>query len=68
MKEFDIPQIDLVIVDLYPLKNSCLRSWRKWHYWKIDIGGISLIRAAAKNFKDTVIIASVDEYSLLLIW
>jgi AICAR transformylase/IMP cyclohydrolase PurH len=33
---------------------------------KIDIGGISLIRAAAKNFKDTVIIASVDEYSLLL--
>jgi phosphoribosylaminoimidazolecarboxamide formyltransferase/IMP cyclohydrolase len=49
--------IDLVIV-LYPLKKQLPQELRKWHYWKIDIGGISLIRAAAKNFKDTVIIFS----------
>jgi phosphoribosylaminoimidazolecarboxamide formyltransferase/IMP cyclohydrolase len=67
MKEFDIPQIDLVIVDLYPFEKTVASGADESDIIeKIDIGGISLIRAAAKNFKDTVIIASVDEYSLLL--
>jgi phosphoribosylaminoimidazolecarboxamide formyltransferase/IMP cyclohydrolase len=67
MKEFDIPQIDLVIVDLYPFEKTVASGASESNIIeKIDIGGISLIRAAAKNFKDTVIVASVDEYSLLL--
>lgn len=67
MKEFDIPQIDLVIVDLYPFEKTVASGASETDIIeKIDIGGISLIRAAAKNFKDTVIIASVNEYSLLL--
>jgi phosphoribosylaminoimidazolecarboxamide formyltransferase/IMP cyclohydrolase len=67
MKEFDIPQIDLVIVDLYPFEKTVASGASESDIIeKIDIGGISLIRAAAKNFKDTVIVASVDEYSLLL--
>ncbi|KGO80461.1 phosphoribosylaminoimidazolecarboxamide formyltransferase [Flavobacterium beibuense F44-8] len=67
MKEFDIPQIDLVIVDLYPFEKTVASGAPEADIIeKIDIGGISLIRAAAKNFKDTVIVASVDEYSLFL--
>jgi phosphoribosylaminoimidazolecarboxamide formyltransferase/IMP cyclohydrolase len=67
MKEFDIPQIDLVIVDLYPFEKTVASGASEQEIIeKIDIGGISLIRAGAKNFKDTVIIASVNEYSLLL--
>ena len=67
MKEFDIPQIDLVIVDLYPFEKTVASGASEADIIeKIDIGGISLIRAAAKNFKDTVIISSVDQYSLLL--
>lgn len=67
MKEFDIPQIDLVIVDLYPFEKTVASGASESDIIeKIDIGGISLIRAAAKNFKDTAIVASVDEYSLLL--
>jgi phosphoribosylaminoimidazolecarboxamide formyltransferase/IMP cyclohydrolase len=67
MKEFDIPQIDLVIVDLYPFeKTVAFGASEQDIIEKIDIGGISLIRAGAKNFKDTVIVASVNEYSLLL--
>jgi phosphoribosylaminoimidazolecarboxamide formyltransferase/IMP cyclohydrolase len=67
MKEFDIPQIDLVIVDLYPFEKTVASGASESDIIeKIDIGGISLIRAAAKNFKDTVIVASVAEYSLLL--
>ncbi|MCC9071966.1 bifunctional phosphoribosylaminoimidazolecarboxamide formyltransferase/IMP cyclohydrolase [Flavobacterium sp. F-65] len=67
MKEFDIPQIDLVIVDLYPFEKTVASGASETDIIeKIDIGGISLIRAAAKNFKDTVIVASVNEYSLLL--
>ena len=66
MREFKIPQIDLVIVDLYPFeKTVALGSNETDVIEKIDIGGISLIRAAAKNFKDTVIIASIDEYIIL---
>ena len=67
MQEFDIPQIDLVIVDLYPFEKTVASGASKADIIeKIDIGGISLIRAAAKNFNDTVIVASVNEYSLFL--
>jgi len=67
MEEFKIPQIDLVIVDLYPFEKTVASGASESDIIeKIDIGGISLIRAAAKNFKDTVIVASVDEYELLL--
>lgn len=67
MKEFDIPQIDLVIVDLYPFEKTVASDASEADIIeKIDIGGISLIRAAAKNFKDTVIVASVEDYSLFL--
>ena len=67
MKEFDIPQIDLVIVDLYPFEKTVASGASEADIIeKIDIGGISLIRAAAKNFKDTVIVPSVEEYELFL--
>lgn len=67
MQEFDIPQIDLVIVDLYPFEKTVASGASDADIIeKIDIGGISLIRAAAKNFKDTVIVASVEDYALFL--
>lgn len=67
MKEFEIPQIDVVIVDLYPFENTVASGASEADIIeKIDIGGISLIRAAAKNFKDTVIVPSVKEYDLFL--
>ena len=67
MQEYDIPQIDLVIVDLYPFEKTVASGASEEDIIeKIDIGGISLIRAAAKNFKDTVIVPSVAEYSMLL--
>ena len=67
MIDFEIPQLDLVIVDLYPFEKTVASGASETDIIeKIDIGGISLIRAAAKNFKDTVIVASVNEYSLLL--
>ncbi|MCA6422217.1 MAG: bifunctional phosphoribosylaminoimidazolecarboxamide formyltransferase/IMP cyclohydrolase [Flavobacterium sp.] len=67
MREFEIPQIDLVIVDLYPFEKTVASGASETDIIeKIDIGGISLIRAAAKNFKDTVIVASVNEYDMLL--
>lgn len=67
MEEFQIPQIDLVIVDLYPFEETVASGASEADsIEKIDIGGISLIRAAAKNFKDTVIVASVNEYAFLL--
>ncbi|KAF2515940.1 bifunctional phosphoribosylaminoimidazolecarboxamide formyltransferase/IMP cyclohydrolase [Flavobacterium foetidum] len=67
MKEFDIPQIDLVIVDLYPFEKTVASGASEQDIIeKIDIGGISLIRAAAKNFKDTVIVPSMNEYQLFL--
>lgn len=67
MEEFNIPQIDLVIVDLYPFEKTVASGASEADIIeKIDIGGISLIRAAAKNFKDTVIVASVDQYGTLL--
>jgi phosphoribosylaminoimidazolecarboxamide formyltransferase / IMP cyclohydrolase len=67
MVEFDIPQIDLVIVDLYPFEKTLASGAIESDIIeKIDIGGISLIRAAAKNFQDTVIVASMNDYGLLL--
>lgn len=67
MEEFQIPQIDLVIVDLYPFEKTVASGASEADIIeKIDIGGISLIRAAAKNFKDTVIVPSVNEYALFL--
>lgn len=67
MQEFDIPQIDLVIVDLYPFEDTVASGANEADIIeKIDIGGISLIRAAAKNFQDTVIVPSVNEYDLFL--
>ena len=67
MIDFEIPQIDLVIVDLYPFEKTVASGASEAEIIeKIDIGGISLIRAAAKNFKDTIIVASVNEYSTLL--
>jgi len=66
LAQYEIPEIDLVIVDLYPFEET-VRSGAAQDevIEKIDIGGISLIRAAAKNFKDVVILASKDDYSEL---
>ena len=67
MKEYEIPSIDLVIVDLYPFEQTVASGASEADIIeKIDIGGISLIRAGAKNFKDVVIIPSKAEYSVLL--
>lgn len=67
MKEYDIPAIDLVIVDLYPFEQTVASGASEQEIIeKIDIGGISLIRAGAKNFKDVVIVPSKAEYPVLL--
>lgn len=67
MKEYEIPAIDLVIVDLYPFEQTVINGASESDIIeKIDIGGISLIRAGAKNFKDVVIVPSKAEYGILL--
>jgi phosphoribosylaminoimidazolecarboxamide formyltransferase/IMP cyclohydrolase len=64
--QYEIPEIDLVIVDLYPFEETVQSGASAEDIIeKIDIGGISLIRAAAKNFKDVVIVASKDDYTSL---
>lgn len=64
MKKYEIPEIDLVIVDLYPFEATVASGASAADIIeKIDIGGISLIRAAAKNFNDVVIIPSKAEYN-----
>lgn len=64
MKKYEIPEIDLVIVDLYPFEATVASGASTADIIeKIDIGGISLIRAAAKNFNDVVIIPSKAEYA-----
>ncbi|HEX8356860.1 MAG TPA: bifunctional phosphoribosylaminoimidazolecarboxamide formyltransferase/IMP cyclohydrolase PurH, partial [Segetibacter sp.] len=64
MKQFNIPEIDLVIVDLYPFEETLAATTdEKQIIEKIDIGGPSMIRAAAKNFKDLVVIAAKDDYA-----
>lgn len=63
MKEFDIPQLDIVIVDLYPFEKTVANGASEQDIIeKIDIGGISLIRAAAKNFKDVLCVSSMEDY------
>ena len=67
MAQYEIPAIDLVIVDLYPFEQTVASGASAADIIeKIDIGGISLIRAGAKNFNDVVIVPSKAEYGLLL--
>lgn len=67
LKAYGIPSIDLVIVDLYPFEETVANGGSEEEIIeKIDIGGISLIRAAAKNYKDVLIIASQQQYKSLL--
>jgi len=66
IEKYEIPEIDLVIVDLYPFEATVASGADEAAIVeKIDIGGISLIRAAAKNFKDVVIVASQTQYKPL---
>ena len=66
-EKFDIPSIDLVIVDLYPFEETVKNSKSESEIIeKIDIGGIALIRAAAKNFKNVTCISSMNDYELFL--
>lgn len=67
MAKYEIPEIDLVIVDLYPFEQTVASGAAEADIIeKIDIGGISLIRAGAKNFRDVVIVPSKAEYPVLL--
>ena len=67
LNEYEIPEIDLVIVDLYPFEQTVASGASEQDIIeKIDIGGISLIRAAAKNFADVVIVPAVDHYQEFL--
>lgn len=69
MNEFEIPEIDLVIVDLYPFEETLVNTKEeKLIIEKIDIGGPSMIRAAAKNFQDVAVLASKNDYTLLNQW
>lgn len=64
--EFEIPSMDLVIVDLYPFEETVASGAGEQDIIeKIDIGGISLIRAAAKNFKDVAIVSSREQYGFM---
>jgi len=67
MVQYSIPEIDLVVVDLYPFEQTVASGASEADIIeKIDIGGISLIRAGAKNFNDVVIVPSKAEYADLL--
>lgn len=67
MESYNIPQLDLVIVDLYPFEKTVASGASEEDIIeKIDIGGISLIRAAAKNFKDTLCVSSMEDYAEVL--
>ncbi len=66
LTEYQIPEIDLVIVDLYPFEDTLASGAQEQAVIeKIDIGGISLIRAAAKNFKDVLVVSSREQYDPL---
>ena len=66
-KNYNIPNIDLIIVDLYPFEKTVISGESEKNIIeKIDIGGISLIRAAAKNFKDVLCVSSKEDYTKLL--
>ena len=63
MKTYEIPSIDMVIVDLYPFEATVASGASEQEIIeKIDIGGISLIRAGAKNFKDVLVVSSMEQY------
>jgi phosphoribosylaminoimidazolecarboxamide formyltransferase/IMP cyclohydrolase len=67
MVQYNIPQLDLVIVDLYPFEKTVASGASEQDIIeKIDIGGISLIRAAAKNFNDTLCVSSREDYDRVL--
>lgn len=67
LSEYQIPEIDLVIVDLYPFEDTVRSGATEQEIIeKIDIGGISLIRAAAKNYKDVTVVASREQYAPFL--
>jgi phosphoribosylaminoimidazolecarboxamide formyltransferase/IMP cyclohydrolase len=77
MEQFNIPEIDLVIVDLYPFEEVLQQEIQKTSSTgggleeaviieKIDIGGPSMIRAAAKNFRDVLVVAAKDDYNPLV--
>lgn len=67
LEKYEIPQIDIVIVDLYPFEKTVASGASDSDIIeKIDIGGISLIRAAAKNFKDVLCVSSVEDYTEFL--
>ncbi|MBO9659215.1 MAG: bifunctional phosphoribosylaminoimidazolecarboxamide formyltransferase/IMP cyclohydrolase [Chitinophagaceae bacterium] len=66
MKQYNIPELDLVIVDLYPFEETVAStSEEKLIIEKIDIGGPSMIRAAAKNYRDVTVIAAKKDYAVL---
>ncbi|KAA2219728.1 bifunctional phosphoribosylaminoimidazolecarboxamide formyltransferase/IMP cyclohydrolase [Maribacter flavus] len=67
LKEYEIPQLDIVIVDLYPFEKTVASGASEQDIIeKIDIGGISLIRAAAKNYKDVICVSSMEDYAEFL--
>ncbi|SFR39408.1 phosphoribosylaminoimidazolecarboxamide formyltransferase / IMP cyclohydrolase [Robiginitalea myxolifaciens] len=67
LKQYDIPELDIVIVDLYPFEKTVAEGASEQDIIeKIDIGGISLIRAAAKNYKDVLCVSSMEDYQPLL--
>lgn len=67
LDEFEIPEMDIVIVDLYPFEKTVASGAPEQDIIeKIDIGGISLIRAAAKNFKDVICVSSMEQYDEFL--
>ncbi|QLE00650.1 bifunctional phosphoribosylaminoimidazolecarboxamide formyltransferase/IMP cyclohydrolase [Galbibacter sp. BG1] len=67
LKQYEIPQLDIVIVDLYPFEKTVASGANEQDIIeKIDIGGISLIRAAAKNSKDVLCVSSMEDYSEVL--
>ena len=67
LMKYQIPEFDLVIVDLYPFEETVHNTTdENTIIEKIDIGGIALLRAAAKNYKDVLVVSSVDQYDELL--
>jgi len=67
LKKYDIPEFDLVIVDLYPFEKTIASTNNESEIIeKIDIGGVSLIRAAAKNYRDVLIVSEMRQYDKLL--
>ncbi|NLP57334.1 bifunctional phosphoribosylaminoimidazolecarboxamide formyltransferase/IMP cyclohydrolase [Lutibacter sp. B1] len=67
LDQYEIPEIDIVIVDLYPFEKTVASGASEQDIIeKIDIGGISLIRAAAKNFKDVICVSSMNHYAEFL--